>query len=137
MNMNNAKRYLGDMHAAEVRDLMMAERGGKTIQRYTDGWHDVKEECNWYLDNIYRVKPNIQLYIPWEVIDKKWQWVAMDLDGSVRLYSKEPTYNSDHGVWACSGDNCLVNNKIIINNRPNHNEWKNTLTKRPTQSLGG
>jgi hypothetical protein len=130
---NESKLALGDMHAAHVRHLMMAERDGKTIQRYTNGWHDVREKCNWYLDNVYRVKPNIELRIPWEVIDRRWQWAAMDRNLEVFMYPEKPKISENYDdMWVSGGEDYRrIDHIVLFDNLPDHSDWKFTLTKRP------
>ena len=52
-----------------------------------------------YSNNIYRTKPKEykKLDIPWQVIDEKWNYAAMDASGKVFLYSDVPEYT--HSSW--------------------------------------
>lgn len=54
-------------------------------------WHD-KYESEMGNSYIYRTKPKEykKLDIPWQVIDEKWKWAAMDCTGETYFFSKSP-----------------------------------------------
>lgn len=80
------------------------------------------------LDTNYRIKSH-ELPITkemWAMIDKKWKWAAMDEDGEVYFYTKNPS--SDNCLWRYDFGKyrgCVL---AIDTDRI---DWRKSLTKRP------
>lgn len=70
--------------------------------------------------------------IPWEVIDRKWNWAAMDMDGSISLFVEKP-YRAPV-LWCCSealenDDYHYINGYFKLDTEDVY--WTTSLTKRP------
>ena len=75
----------------------------------------------------YRVKPPVPqtLDIPWKLIVEKWNYVAMDRDSRVFLYSTKPFL--DKPYWIGTG---FTGYPLVIDTS-HVTDWKLTLTERP------
>lgn len=65
--------------------------------------------CPVFHDNkIYRTKPKEykKLDIPWQVIDEKWKYAAMDDDGEVYIYDALPNWRVSY--WSDTSSNCIM-----------------------------
>ena len=120
---------------AEKIAVMQAFEEGKKIEidiQDGRGFHCLGWIPNWnWEENDYRIKPQpapIPMTIPWEAIDEKWQWAAMDSDGSVYLYTGQPlvakAFWIDGDIGYHIGANCLKINKGTVS-------WDNSLQQRP------
>lgn len=67
------------------------------------------------------------LNIPWEYVNPKWKWAAMDKNGAVYFYEKEPAILHEAGSWntCCSHTRAGV---LYINT--DDINWELSLTKR-------
>lgn len=74
---------------------------------------------------IYR-KTVKKLDIPWQHIDDKWNYAAMDDDNSVRFFDTKPNVGL-LGVWYGDGDRCKSPLKIDTEGITS----ETSLTKRP------
>ena len=100
-----------------------------------DKWY-LKESPDWLGASSYRVKRKAAcktpLDIPWELIDKKYNYAAMDAPGQVVcLYSKEPYVTEGSDVWYMRADCSLVTLPKWFNIDTTGINWKRSLTKRP------
>lgn len=118
---------------AEKIAVMAAFEEGKKIEINTQdgsGFHRIGWTPNWnWEENDYRISPQpapIPMTIPWEAIDEKWQWAAMDESGGIFFYEAEP--QRLHNYWDQGGDfcaaRCLKINKGTVS-------WDNSLQQRP------
>ena len=56
---------------------------------------------DFYPSIIYRTKPKEykKLDIPWQVIDEKWKWAAMEFNNNIWLFKSIPSYDRLDGSW--------------------------------------
>ena len=120
---------------AEKIKVMQAYLNGEALEATTDGlssWVELGyyREPTWDWEKCdYRVKEEDHtLDIPWEVIEEKWKWAAMDKNGKVFLAKCEPIIGSHYPVWVTEEDVAESFLKIIT---PDAKHWDKTLTKRP------
>lgn len=121
---------------AEKVAVMQAYLSGETLESTMSGvssWVEwgTHQEPNWNWEWCdYRVKEeDYTLDIPWEMIDERWKWAAMDNDGRVYLYIEEPHTGSGQfgvDVWPVAEYASFL--KISL---PDTKHWDKTLTKRP------
>ena len=69
------------------------------------------------------------LEIPWEILNKKWQYAAKDLSGEVYLYVEKP--RELEGSYWMERDVCFLSGILIQNLDPHNIAWDKSLTKRP------
>jgi hypothetical protein len=102
------------------------EFAGKTT--YNSEWTKCSNPgWNW-VDFDYRIVPTQPLDIPWDIINPKWKWVAMDEDKNIYLYTTEPT-KMDYQWIIVQGATCDLNNCLVI--KPTNIPWDQSLVKRP------
>lgn len=68
--------------------------------------------------------------IPWEVIDRKWNWAAMDMDGCICLYDNKPRRLSENWAYAGTEDDYFYVQGYFKLDMTGV-EWTTSLTKRP------
>lgn len=68
-----------------------------------------------------------KLTIPWEYIDKRFTWAAMDEYGVVRLFVKEPEIKSNL-YWVSGGEFDILGRAIL---QPEGIDWKKSKIQRP------
>lgn len=75
---------------------------------YFVSWNH-KENCHVYGTSVYRTKPKEykKLDIPWEVIDEKWKWAAMDNNRQLFLFEGKPTWDYDEWLYYSSLGTCF------------------------------
>lgn len=122
------------MTTEEMIEVMQAYLAGKTIE-FRDKLVPV-----WYLSSIpswdwalydYRVKED-KLSIDWSHVNDRYNWMAMDEDGTVGLYSSTPKIKSSANCWyaASSYPSCTADvfKSLVI---PVGIDWKKSLICRP------
>lgn len=67
--------------------------------------------------------------IPWEVIDRKWNWAAMDSDGCICLYDNKPRRLSENQAYAGTEDDYFYVQGYFKLNIAGA-EWNTSLIKR-------
>lgn len=86
-----------------------------------DNFQEYYDCCEWrdsnviyfWANGVYRTKPKEykKLDIPWQHIDEKWKWAAMNEDGWVGFYETKPKwkiyYSNDWDVDN-NGDYCIT-----------------------------
>ena len=117
------------MNTEDKIKVMQAFLEGEEIEArvgYEDWWTIADPTWNW-ASMEYRIKEkDYSLDIPWEFIDDKWKWTAMDDDGLVYIYTEKPLLESD-GWWYQSSQHAPLPLKI----KPDVKFWDKTLTERP------
>lgn len=71
----------------------------------------------------YRTKPTKKLDIPWQFINPKFKWAAMDKNGEIYLYLEKPECKD--------GYFCSINYMSLVNIDTTGIDWKTSLTQRP------
>lgn len=71
--------------------------------------------------------------IPWEVIDRKWNWAAMDDDGCICLYDNKPRRLSENWTYAGTEDDYFYVQGYFKLDTTGV-DWTTSLTKRPEHS---
>lgn len=84
---------------------------------------------------IYRTKPKEykKLDIPWEVIDEKWKYAAMDVDGELYLFEKTPTWKTSLWLDYSEDRECIQLDNILKLDTTDI-VAEHSLTQRPTGS---
>lgn len=95
----------------------------------------LSKQGNWFRQDLddglwdtgtYRTRP-VWLEIPWHLIDKKWNWAAMDPFNNVFFYSEEPT-KTNIG-WKQPGASLVCPNALAI---PTIGvNWESSIQRRP------
>lgn len=120
------------MKTEEMIEVMQAFVDGKAIEFRPEGsdeWGDVpKPVWDWSCFE-YRIKPKVikKLVLPWDFIDKKYNYAAIDSGGDIYLYESEPLKNKYQ--WYSGGENQGVGREIVIDT--DGVDWEESLTERP------
>ncbi len=98
---------------------------------YEKGWIPCWSAC-WSDGIVYRLeRPElIPPSIDWDAVDKKWNWLAVDKDERIRLYSSEPTKFQTTYLWMPGGSYKNISgvfSSFVRGNMP----WNETLIARP------
>jgi hypothetical protein len=115
--------------------VMQAALDGAHIQAYERGSGLLANEgtaYNWgwdWISFIYRVKSALE--IPWEVLDPKWKWAAMDQSGRIMVYTNKPFQGTN--IWNYTEGAHFVLTDIfrLAGQDTSLIDWKNSLTQRP------
>lgn len=78
------------------------------------------------LSGIYRTKPRF-LSIPWESINPRYNFAAIDRDGDLWLYTEKP--DCFERAWESSDG--MSDAAIILNIDTTGIDWRDSLTERP------
>lgn len=83
--------------------------------------------------NVYRLNPApcTPIDLPWEWIDDRYQWAAMDEDGYLWLYTAEPQISAKRWCFEYGGYHYLND---ILKIDTTGIDWRTSLTKRPEAS---
>lgn len=135
-------KTFGVLPKEQKTEMFHAWLDGKTIQvkTYTGygcyEWNDV-DFPEWRSYQFFRVKPKEeQMFegmknIPWDIIDEKWQWAAMDRDGTVCFYDEKPVIAEYDASWVCF-DDCFDYEEVFVGTFVTDGViWNDSLTKRP------
>lgn len=135
---NPDKKPTKDLSARELKalyDAMNVRDSLVTVEilgKVEDAWFVVGgHDPGWTY--AYRVKRKVvdtPLDIPWEFVDKKYKYAAMDENGSVWFTDKEPYIESSTDTsWTSKG---VYVEKSILTHDTSGINWKRSLTKRPS-----
>lgn len=84
-------------------------------------------------DGVYRTTPK-KLDLPWDYIDPKYKWAAMDQNGSVWLYEYAPKHDPDRTQgrhrWICC--DAGVERVTCLTIDTDGIRWDTSRTQRPT-----
>jgi hypothetical protein len=125
--MNEQKLAFRDMTKEEQLAIIEAKQKGNVESYHSH--YEVWEEADTLavqFSGVYRTKPK-QLVIPWDVIKKEYKWAAMNKNGNVYFFPREPIIFRDDSFWDCGGERQLsiveINTKGV--------QWQNSKTQRP------
>ena len=111
---------------------LFAEGRQEELEASLVNWTPISEEFNLIMDRPYRTKvKHAPLNIPWNVLDGRWKFAAMDQNLDVYVFADKPfAGRSQNYVWYADGDYQKVNELLIISNLPSTDLWRSTLTER-------
>lgn len=87
-----------DLTKEERSEIVEAALRGEAEWINFDGEWQEEQECCVFFDTAYRVKPAKKLDIPWEIIKPEYKWAAMQPNGHIHVYTKQPCFS---GKWWC------------------------------------
>lgn len=126
------------MNSEEIKIL---KQQIKTMQAFLDGeeievkflnpfgaiWVGVSDPVWDWANNSYRVKVSAPTYVGWGNLPRKYKYVTVDEDGTIRAHTKKP-YATMGGFWS-SPD--LPTNSIYGKFSLNGNTWDKSLVTCP------
>jgi len=68
----------------------------------------------------------------WDHVNKDYDWMAADGDGTLWFYSVRPKRSSVHSTWHGDGDGQGRPAETHISVTPGTCEWRDSLVRRPT-----
>lgn len=97
-------------------------------------WYN-KEAAAFSSYSVYRTKPKEykKLDIPWEVIDEKWKWAAMDEDRELFMFEEKPTWKNNLWIDYSEDGECIQLYNILKLDTTDIIA-EHSLTQRPTGS---
>lgn len=107
----------------EARVFKFKENAWFSLNNLTPAW-------DWSTQD-YRVKPKpapIPMTIPWDVIEDKWQWAAMNQNGGVYVYPDKPQIDWENPYWSQEDDWYRVDEVLKIDKGTV--DWKDSLQER-------
>lgn len=119
----------------QFKDLTKEQRSILVEAWFAGKLQFLSKQGNWFRQDLedglwdsgtYRTQP-ARLDIPWDLIDKKWQWAAMDQSGSIYFYTLEPTRLMEHWASSTLGSSCpsaLAISTVGVN-------WESSIQRRP------
>lgn len=118
--------------AKEMYNIMKAHENGLPIEAQNvaeTGWEDCKTpKWNWGA-NTYRIKM-VTPVIPWDIINPKFKYFAIDVNGGMYFYTDEPFTSRDS--WNVGGSAYAERVNELLNwNWVNTLPWTETLQTRP------
>lgn len=123
---------LKNMTDEDAAKLFVAYKNGRTIQFYSFAnrqWVDTDPPL-FAASTMYRIKPQ-EIKVPWEFINSRYNYFAIDQNGTQYLYQELPIANTLLNCWySDKGDNRRCDH---IFNVPTNTLWSDTLTERPNQ----
>ena len=130
---NEEMKARRDLTSSEWREIIVALDEGKCecYDRSNKDWYYCSGVTGMYLRNVYRVKPTKEdntpiKNIPWDFIDEKYSWCAMDSDGLIFFFEDKPFLRNTH--WDYGGGYC---GDCILKVDTTDVVWNTSLTKRP------
>ena len=110
---------------------LFAESRQAELEVFMASWYSPDEQSNLIMDRPYRTKvQHAPLNIPWDVLESKWEFAAMDNNLDVYVFTDKPYLYLQAQVWRTKGDYQKVNELLIISNLPSTDLWRSTLTER-------
>lgn len=124
------KRFT-ELTREEQLEILTAWLDGK-VERYNHYYEKWLPELSeaFFANSRYRIKPTT-LNINWSVIDKKWNFAAMDENGEIYLYELEPACDSFCWMYVDYTDSVEITN--IFPDIDKDVNWETSLTERPNE----
>ncbi len=115
--------------ADELAALKAAKHGWLAV-RYNGTGLDIAPPA-WHSTVVYRAKPApvTQDVVPWDAIDKRWNWHARDKNESMFFYDVKPEIE-DNG-WEYIGD-MTYSPELLAGYIRGTCDWRDSLQQRPT-----
>jgi hypothetical protein len=118
-------------HQEHMIQILLAKMQGLTVERklFNDWCWSNPEDL--FLSLEYRIGPKTPLPITcemWALIDKTWNYAAMDEDGVVFFYRRKPCVAVVDNEWNGNGEG-VVRCAFAINIKGIN--WRHSLTERP------
>jgi len=122
------------MNTADKIKVMQAYLDGAEIEyNGGSGWitqSKAEVPCwDWTLFDYRISEQNYSLDIPWEWLEDKWQYAAMDEDGEIYFFTEHPNMCTDY--WTCPATGAITRRGCLKIKKPDRKHWKQTLAKRP------
>jgi hypothetical protein len=122
----------------ETKAALQAAYENREVVEYFVGSGWVKSQTpTWGPAVTYRARPTPKppaIELPWEVIDSRWGWVAMDSGGCLKFLTHKPRL-SEYNRWSLShlssGDIAYIHPELLKGVSINVTDWQQSLTKRP------
>jgi hypothetical protein len=110
----------------KVRGLpvLLLQTNGKLIESTVKSHIDI---------NVNYIKPEPKkLNIPWDHIDPKWNFAAVDQDGSIWFYAEKPEIHMHGDMFYSDYDN-IQNTFLLLD--VEGVKWETSVTQRPQKDL--
>lgn len=133
------KTPYGLMTPQEQDYLIALRQAGATFHVWSttgDFWLKIKSPRDFEHFEVLRVSApeKVKPSIDWSAINKKWNWLAMDSDGTWYLYDKSPDLIINSGIWGSANSDyeCrLLRSDLLRSFEPGNVEWTDSLIVRP------
>jgi len=126
------EKQLRGMTDEDAANVFVAYKNGKIIQFYSVAsrqWVDTDSPL-FTGSTMYRIRPP-EIKVPWEFINSRYNYFAVDQNGTQYLYQELPSANTLLNYWySDKGDNHRCDH---IFNVPTNILWSDTLIERPNQ----
>lgn len=73
----------------------------------------------------------VDLVVPWDVIDERFKFAAMDQDGGIHVYESQPSPSTMTAEWFAKGNDALRLDGYINGTKQSNKPWQETLIERP------
>jgi hypothetical protein len=121
-----------DEHQEHMVQILLAKMQGLTVESKIKNIWGWSNPSDIFLDSEYRIAPKLTPLAlsreMWAMIDKKWNYAAMDRDGRVFFYNIKPHIDMVFKSWG--NDSAHTVGCALAINIEGIN-WKQSLTKRP------
>ena len=134
VDMTNNRVPYGLLTDEEKAALHEHDKAGGKLEAWFDvkGWYAVTNFT--FSDWVYRTVPlpKTQDLIAWDRLPEWAEWVARDENGELYGYAKEPTLETDHGIYSCpfSGNRRIDDFPGIVV-QIGTCDWKESKQRRP------
>lgn len=94
-------------------------------------WYSPNEQSNLIMDRPYRTKvQHAHLNIPWDTLEDRWKFAAMDENLDVYVYEDKPYVHIRSPEWVSANSSRRISEPFKISNLPFAGLWTGTLTER-------
>lgn len=129
---NKDKKIFSELSDEEMICIIREKMKMNAEIEMVDTWN-IADSGNINFNCVYRTKPQKKLNIPWNVINKKYKYAAMDKSGTVFLYEKQPLINLDCEIYLPEKEDNFKNTSNILELDTSGIDWKESLTERPEE----
>lgn len=114
---------------------LFAESRQVELEVFMVSWYSPNEQSNLIMDRPYRTKvQHAHLNIPWDTLEDRWKFAAMDENLDVYVYEDKPYVHVRSPEWVSAKSSRRISEPFKISNLPFAGLWTGTLTERPQKS---